>query len=234
MRLLIIEDETAIQNQLKDFFSELDFVVDTASDGTDGSYYALEYDYDLAIIDLGLPGKDGVTIIKEMRSAGKDCPVLILTARGDWQDKVGGLEAGADDYLVKPFHTEELRARANALIRRSAGHAQSKLEFGELTIDTSSKQVFVQGSELSLTSYEFNTLEYLALKNGNAVSKTELTEHLYHQDYERDSNVIEVFVGRLRKKLNPLNPIKTVRGQGYRFSPDEPSTPNRPSVGGYD
>lgn len=220
MRLLIVEDEPSIQKQISDYFSSLDFVVDTASDGHDGQYYALEFDYDLAIIDLGLPGKDGISIIKEMREAGKNCPVLILTARGDWQDKVGGLEAGADDYIVKPFHLEEIRARANALIRRSAGHAQAKLQFGKLLIDTSAKQVFVGDRELSLTSFEFNTLEYLVLKHDKAVSKTELTEHLYHQDFERDSNVIEVFVGRLRKKLQPLNPIKTVRGQGYRFNPD--------------
>lgn len=220
MRLLIIEDEIAIRTQLSNFFCDLDYVVDSAEDGTEGAYFALEHDYELAIIDLGLPGKDGVSIIKEMRKAGKTCPVLILTARGDWQDKVKGLEAGADDYLVKPFHEEELKARVNALIRRSAGHAQSKLEFGDLVIDTSSKQVFVQGNELALTSYEFNTLAYLVHKQDSAVSKTELTEHLYHQDYERDSNVIEVFIGRLRKKLSPLNPIKTVRGQGYRFSPE--------------
>jgi len=220
MRLLIIEDEAAIQSQLRDYFTGLDFVVDCASDGRDGAYQALENDYDLAIIDLGLPEKDGVTIIEEMRDAGKNCPVLVLTARGDWQDKVKGLEAGADDYLVKPFHEAELGARVNALIRRSAGHAQPKLDFGGLVIDTSSKQVFVNDTELSLTSYEFNTLEYLAHKRNTTVSKTELTEHLYHQDYERDSNVIEVFVGRLRKKLQPLNPIKTVRGQGYRFNPD--------------
>lgn len=220
MRLLIIEDEAAIQTQLRDYFADLDFVVDCASDGREGAYQALEYDYDLAIIDLGLPEKDGVTIIKEMRTAGKKCPVLILTARGDWQDKVKGLEAGADDYLVKPFHEAELGARVNALIRRSAGHAQPKLNFGSLVIDTSSKQVFVNDKELTLTSYEFNTLEYLAHKQNMAVSKTELTEHLYQQDYERDSNVIEVFVGRLRKKLLPLNPIQTVRGQGYRFNPD--------------
>lgn len=220
MRVLIIEDESAIRQQLEDIFKKLDFVADSAEDGIDGAYYALEYDYDLAVIDLGLPGRDGVSIIKEMREKGKSVPILILTARGDWQDKVLGLEAGADDYLVKPFHEEELRARANALIRRAGGHAQPKLEFGELVIDTSSKQVFVQGKELSLTSYEFNTLEYLVHKQGSPISKTELTEHLYHQDYERDSNVIEVFIGRLRKKLSPLSPIKTVRGQGYRFSPD--------------
>ena len=218
MRLLIIEDEIAIQQQIKDYFSALNFVIDTADDGTDGAYYALEYDYDLVIVDLGLPGKDGMTIIKEMRANEKNCPILILTARGDWQDKVKGLEAGADDYLVKPFHKEELKARANALVRRSAGHASPKLEFGELLIDTNAKQVFVSGDEVLLTSYEFNTLEYLALHKDAAISKTELTEHLYHQDYERDSNVIEVFIGRLRKKLSPLEPIKTVRGMGYRFS----------------
>ncbi len=220
MRLLIVEDELSIQTQIKDVFLEQRFVVDCASNGTDGAYYALEYDYDLAIIDVGLPGRDGISIIQEMREAGKNCPVLILTARGDWQDKVKGLESGADDYLVKPFHEEELKARANALIRRSAGHASPKMDFGQLVIDTSSKQVFVNGEELVLTSFEFNTLEYLALHRDSAISKSELTEHLYHQDYERDSNVIEVFIGRLRKKLAPLDLIKTVRGRGYRFSPD--------------
>jgi two-component system response regulator PhoP len=218
MRLLVIEDELNIQTQLKDYFESLNYVVDVADNGRDGSYLASEYDYDLAIIDLGLPEKDGLTIIREMREANNVCPILILTARGDWQDKVLGLEAGADDYLVKPFHEEELRARANALIRRSAGHAQSELKFGDLTINTSSKQVFIKQEEIPLTSYEFNTLEYLALHQNSTISKTELTEHLYHQDYERDSNVIEVFVGRLRKKLSPLDPITTVRGQGYRFS----------------
>ncbi len=220
MRLLIIEDEAAIQAQIKAYFNTLHFVVDCADNGTDGAYYALEYDYDLAIIDLGLPGKDGVTIIEELRAAGKLYPVLILTARSDWQDKVRGLEAGADDYLVKPFHKEELRARANALIRRSAGHATPVLEFGALRIDTAAKQAFLSGSELNLTTYEYNTLEYLALHKNTAISRTELTEHLYHQDFERDSNVIEVFIGRLRKKLSPLDPIKTVRGIGYRFSPE--------------
>lgn len=218
MRLLIIEDETTIQQQIKDYFTALHYVIDTADNGIDGAYYALEYDYDLAIIDLGLPGKDGISIIQEMRAKGKKTPVLVLTARGDWQDKVKGLEAGADDYLVKPFHKEELKARANALVRRSAGHASPLLVFGDLKIDTNAKQVFVRGEEVSLTSYEFNTLEYLALHKDSAISKTELTEHLYHQDYERDSNVIEVFIGRLRKKLSPLEPIKTVRGLGYRFS----------------
>lgn len=220
MRLLIIEDEAAVRQQLSDFFSSLKFVIDAAEDGKEGSYYAMEFDYDLAIIDIGLPFKDGITIIKELRAAGKKYPILVLTARGNWQDKVSGLEAGADDYLVKPFHTEELKARANALIRRSTGNASPLLDFDPIQIDTAAKIVKVNDSIIDLTSYEYNTLEYLALHAGEAISKTVLTEHLYHQDFERDSNVIEVFVGRLRKKLDPENnikPIKTVRGQGYRF-----------------
>ncbi len=223
MRILIIEDETAIREQLSDFFSKLNFVIDTAADGREGAYYALEYDYDIAVIDIGLPHKDGITIIRELREAGKAYPILVLTARGNWQDKVNGLEAGADDYLVKPFHSEELRARANALIRRSTGNASPVLNFAPIKIDTSAKNVSVDERIIELTSYEYNTLEYLALHAGEAISKTELTEHLYHQDFERDSNVIEVFVGRLRKKLDPdntLKPIKTVRGQGYRFEID--------------
>ncbi len=224
MRLLIIEDEAAIREQLSDFFKGLDFVIDSAEDGREGSYYALEFDYDLAIVDIGLPEKDGITIIKELRAAGKTYPVLVLTARGNWQDKVNGLEAGADDYLVKPFHTEELRARANALIRRASGNATPVLDFSPIKIDTSAKTVTLNDNIIDLTSYEYNTLEYLALHSGQAISKTELTEHLYHQDFERDSNVIEVFVGRLRKKLDPdnsLKPIKTVRGQGYRFNVEQ-------------
>ncbi|WP_075184958.1 response regulator transcription factor [Teredinibacter haidensis] len=221
MKMLIVEDEAAIRQQLADYFSALNFVIETAADGEDGSYYATEYDYDFAVIDIGLPKVDGIEIIRRLRAAGKKYPVLILTARGHWQDKVKGLEAGADDYLVKPFHSEELRARANALIRRSGGSATPQLTFGSIVIDTSTKQVTVGGSFIELTSYEYNTLEYLALHPGQPISKTELTEHLYHQDFERDSNVIEVFVGRLRKKLDPennLKPITTVRGQGYRFA----------------
>lgn len=220
MRLLIIEDEKAIRDQLCDYYRKLNFVIDAAEDGEEGSYFAMEFDYDIAIIDIGLPKKDGISIIREIREAEKKYPVLVLTARGNWQDKVKGLEAGADDYLVKPFHTEELRARTNALIRRSTGNASPTLNFDPIIIDTSAKNVSVDGSPIELTSYEYNTLEYLALHAGEPISKTELTEHLYHQDYERDSNVIEVFVGRLRKKLDPnntLKPIKTVRGQGYRF-----------------
>ncbi len=224
MKLLIVEDEAQIRQQLTDVFQQEGFVIESAADGQDGEYYAIECDYDLAIIDVGLPVLDGITLIQRLRDAGKKYPVLVLTARGHWQDKVKGLEAGADDYLVKPFHSEELKARANALIRRSTGNTTPRLNFGPITIDTSSKQVFLSDAPIELTSYEYNTLEYLALHAGESISKTVLTEHLYHQDFERDSNVIEVFVGRLRKKLDPkgtLKPIKTIRGQGYRFAIEE-------------
>ncbi|TVZ37802.1 two-component system response regulator PhoP [Alteromonadaceae bacterium 2753L.S.0a.02] len=221
MKMLIVEDEHAIRQQLSDFFKAQNFVIDAVADGEEGAWHAVEYDYDYAVIDIGLPKLDGIEVIRQLRAAGKKFPVLVLTARGHWQDKVNGLEAGADDYLVKPFHNEELRARTNALIRRSAGAATPQLEFGPICIDTSKKHVTVSGAAIELTSYEYNTLEYLALHAGQPVSKTELTEHLYHQDFERDSNVIEVFIGRLRKKLDPenqLKPISTVRGQGYRFA----------------
>lgn len=229
MRLLVVEDETAIRNQLADYLGGLGFAVDVAADGKEGLYFAKEYDYDLAIIDIGLPEIDGIELIAQARAAGKSYPVLILTARGNWQDKVKGLEAGADDYLVKPFHNEELRARVNALIRRASGHSKPQLEFGPVTIDTAGKQVLLNGAEVELTSYEYNTLEYLAHHAGEAISKTVLTEHLYQQDFERDSNVIEVFIGRLRKKLDPkgeLQLITTIRGQGYRFNTEPTSVHN--------
>lgn len=224
MKLLIVEDEQEICDQLSDYFKNKDFVIDTAADGQEGLYFATEFDYDLAIIDIGLPIMDGIELIKKLREEGKKYPVLVLTARGHWQDKVKGLEAGADDYLVKPFHTEELNARVNALIRRSTGNTSPNLVFGPISIDTTAKQVSLNEQVIELTSYEYNTLEYLTLHAGESISKTVLTEHLYHQDFERDSNVIEVFIGRLRKKLDPdgtLKPIKTIRGQGYRFMLDQ-------------
>lgn len=223
MRLLVVEDEEAIRRQLVEFLAQQGFAVDQAADGREGLYFAQEYDYDLAIVDIGLPILNGIELIKKTRAGGKQYPVLILTARGNWQDKVEGLEAGADDYLVKPFHNEELRARVNALIRRASGHASPKLEFGPVVIDTAAKTVTRNGETVELTSYEYNTLEYLAVHAGEAISKTVLTEHLYQQDFERDSNVIEVFIGRLRKKLDPdgsLQLITTMRGRGYRFNPD--------------
>ncbi len=220
MRLLVVEDEAHLREQLQQFLKGLQYSVDAAADGEEGWFLGREYSYDLAIIDLGLPKLDGISLIKKIREQHK-YPILILTARGNWQDKVEGLEAGADDYLVKPFHNEELRARINALVRRSAGHATPKLRFGAITLDTTAKTVSRNEEVLELTSYEYNTLEYLVHHAGKVISKTELTEHLYDQDFDRDSNVIEVFVGRLRKKLDPqgeLKPIATVRGQGYRFT----------------
>ncbi|ARN75463.1 response regulator transcription factor [Oceanicoccus sagamiensis] len=221
MRILIVEDEANIRQQLAESMQQNGYATDTAQDGKEGLYMVEEYPYDLAIIDLGLPEVSGIELIKALRQMGKTFPVLILTARSDWQDKVEGLEAGADDYVVKPFHIEEVSARINALLRRSAGKATATLNFGPLTIDTAAKTAAIDGQAMTLTSYEYNTLQYLAHHAGKVVSKTELTEHLYSQDFDRDSNVIEVFIGRLRKKIDPQNslkPIATVRGQGYRFT----------------
>lgn len=217
MRVLVVEDDLALQGQLSGRLKEAGYALDAASDGEEGLYFAREYDYDAAVIDLGLPKLDGKELIAAIRSEERRFPILILTARGHWQDKVAGLEAGADDYLTKPFHMEELLARLNALVRRAAGYATPVIRQGPLTLDTAKKEVRLDGAPVTLTAYEYNLLEYLALNPGRVVSKTELTDHLYDQDFDRDSNVIEVFVGRLRKKLYPVNPIHTARGQGYRF-----------------
>lgn len=220
MRLLIIEDEITLREQLAESLSRDGFAIDQAADGREGLYLGEEFDYDLAVIDLGLPEIDGVSLIKQLRSKGRSMPILILTARDQWQDKVEGLEAGGDDYLTKPFHIEELKARVNALLRRAAGHASSEINYGELTLDTRAKTVSRNGAIAELTSFEYNTFEYMALNPGKVVSKMTLTEHLYDQDFDRDSNVIEVFMMRLRKKIDPDNsikPISTLRGQGYRF-----------------
>lgn len=218
MRILVVEDEPNLSTQLKARLSQEGFVVDVAGDGEEGLYFGREYDYDAAVVDLGLPKLDGMDLIAELRRESRDFPVLVLTARGNWQDKVEGLEAGADDYLTKPFQIEELLARLNALMRRAAGYASPVLEQGGLQLDTAKKEVRVQDVLVELTAYEYKVLEYLMLNPSRVVSKTELTDHLYEQDFDRDSNVIEVFVGRLRKKLSPINPIRTIRGQGYRFS----------------
>ena len=217
MRILVVEDDLALQGQLLHRLKDAGFAVDAASDGEEGLYYAREFDYDAAVIDLGLPKLDGGDLIAAARADERRFPILILTARGHWQDKVAGLEAGADDYLTKPFHMEELMARLNALVRRAAGYATPIIRQGALTLDTVKKEVRCQGAPVTLTAYEYNLLEYLALNPDRVVSKAELTDHLYDQEFDRDSNVIEVFVGRLRKKLHPVNPIHTVRGQGYRF-----------------
>ena len=220
MRLLVVEDESSLRQQLEQGLIKQGYVVDVAEDGKAGLYYATEYNYDAAIVDLGLPEIDGISLIQQVRAADKSFPILILTARGDWQDKVAGLDAGADDYVVKPFQLEEIQARLNALLRRAAGFAKPKLEFGPLSLDITAKRLTVYEQGVDLTAYEYKMLEHLMLHPGQVISKTELTEHLYAQDYDRDSNVLEVFVRRLRQKLDPeqtLKPIETVRGQGYRF-----------------
>lgn len=220
MRILVVEDEGALREQLTEHLQFEGFAVDGAADGEEGLYFGREYDYDAAVIDLGLPKLDGIELITRLRGEQRGFPVLVLTARGHWQDKVQGLEAGADDYLAKPFQMEELMARLNALIRRSAGYASPILSQGELQLDTAKKEVRVGGSAVELTAYEYRVLEYLMLNPDRVVSKSELTDHLYEQDFDRDSNVIEVFVGRLRKKIKPVDLIRTVRGQGYRFVTD--------------
>ena len=220
MRLLVVEDESLLRQQLVLGLQKAGFVVDDAADGIAGLFYALEYEYDAAIIDLGLPLLDGISVIRKLRESGRKYPVLILTARGDWRDKVSGLDAGADDYVVKPFRLEEIRARLNALLRRAAGFASPQITAGPISLDTTSKRVTVHGNPVELTAYEYKTLEYLILHIDQVVSKAELTDHLYAQDYDRDSNVLEVFIRRLRQKLDPdqsLQPIDTVRGQGYRL-----------------
>lgn len=220
-RLLLIEDEIKLRDQLLDILGRHDYQVESCTDGAEGMYIAQKYQYDIAVIDLGLPKVSGIEIIQKIRDEGRDYPVLILTARADWKDKVEGLAAGADDYLVKPFHVQELLARLEALMRRASGKFKPAIELGSVHMDTKGKRVEVDKQLIDLTAFEFNLLHYLMLRPGEVVSKTELTEHLYEQDFDRDSNVIEVFVGRLRKKLDPANqlkPIETVRGQGYRFT----------------
>ena len=221
MRVLVVEDETALREQLAARLKQDGHVVDAAADGKEGLYFATDYPLDIAIIDLGLPLLSGIEVIRRLRAAGKVFPILILTARGSWQDKVQGLEAGADDYLVKPFEMEELLARLKALQRRAAGWTQSVLHCGPVALDTGAQTVHLHEQALELTTFEYKVLEYLMLHAGQVVSKTELTDHLYEQDFERDSNVIEVFVGRLRRKLDPdnkLQPIETLRGRGYRLT----------------
>ncbi len=220
MKLLVVEDDADLRRQLVSALESNGYTVEETADGQEALYLGSEFSYDLAIVDLGLPSLSGVDLIKQWRAAERNFPILILTARSDWQDKVEGLEAGADDFLVKPFHMEELMARLNALLRRAAGHAKPVLSFGVLSLDTVGRVVSTNGRPIKLTSYEYRTLEYLMLNAGKTVSKSELTEHLYHQDFDRDSNVLEVFIRRLRQKLDPeqnIQPITTVRGLGYRF-----------------
>lgn len=221
MRLLIAEDDSRLLTQLDQFFRQHDYSVDLADNGIDASHQLLEYPYDAAIIDIGLPMRNGLDVIKHARSQGNATPVLILTARDRWQDKVEGLDAGADDYLTKPFHLEELLSRVKALIRRASGKPNPVVTIGPVNLDTVKQSVTVNDAELTLTSYEYRVLEYLMLNPEKVISKTELTEHIYDQDFDLDSNVIEVFVGRLRKKIDPSGQIKfieTLRGRGYRVN----------------
>ncbi len=220
MRILVVEDEQVLCQQIKQFFADKGFAVDTANTASDGFYLATEYPIDVAVIDIGLPDYSGVELIKKLREKKNTLPVLLLTARSRWQDKVEGLEAGADDYLAKPFHYEELMARVNALIRRSQGKAHPVLSFANIRLDTLSQDVTVDDELIDLTAFEYKVLEYLLFRRGEVVSKSVLTEHIYDEDFDRDSNVIEVFIGRLRKKIDPqgvTKPIETLRGRGYRI-----------------
>jgi len=220
MRILLVEDEAPLRETLSARLKREGYAVDAAKDGEEGLYLGREVPFDLGIIDLGLPKMSGMELIRALRESGKSFPILILTARSSWQDKVDGLQQGADDYLVKPFHVEELLARINALVRRASGWSKSELECGPILLDLTAQVVSLNAEPVDLTSYEYKVLEYLMMHAGELVSKADLTEHIYQQDFDRDSNVLEVFIGRLRKKLDPegsLKPIETVRGRGYRF-----------------
>ena len=232
MRVLVVEDERRLREQLITRLRDEGYAVDAAADGEEGAYRGAEFSLDAAIVDLGLPGISGIDMIRRWRDAGRRFPVLILTARGKWQDKVDGLESGGDDYLVKPFHMEELLARLRALIRRSRGWAEPVLRRGPLALDTHGQRVELAGEPVPLTAFEYRILEYLVLHADRVLSKSELAEHVYDEDQDRDSNVIEVLVGRLRRKLDPdgsLRPIETLRGRGYRFRLDaDPEPEPRP------
>lgn len=216
MRVLIVEDDADLARQLKSTFKDSGYAVDVANDGEEGHFLGDTEPYDAVVLDLGLPLIDGVSVLQKWRADGKKFPVLILTARDQWSEKVAGFDAGADDYLTKPFHTEELMARLRALLRRAAGHTTDTIEIGDLMVDNRAARAFLDGMAVKLTSHEFRLLSYMATHKGRVISRTELVEHIYDQDFDRDSNTIEVFVGRLRKKIG-TDRIETVRGLGYRL-----------------
>ncbi|MCW8091398.1 response regulator transcription factor [Alteromonas sp. ASW11-130] len=221
MRILIAEDDSRLLTQLDRLMQTNGYSVDLADDGERALFHLNEYPYDLAVVDIGLPKIDGLEVIQRARQNNVRCPILILTARDRWQEKVEGLDSGADDYLTKPFHDEELLARVKALIRRSSGQANPIIQAGPIELDTVSEEIRVNGKALELTAYEYRVMQYLMMNPQKVISKTELTEHIYDQDFDLDSNVIEVFVGRLRKKIDPditLKPIETLRGRGYRIN----------------
>ena len=223
MKVLIVEDELRLRENLVTSFKNAGFAVEASETGEDGLFLAEEYPIDIAVVDLGLPGMSGLELIGALREKGNQLPVIVLTARDSWQDKVEGLSTGADDYMAKPFQFEELLARCNALLRRTAGFASPTIKFADIELDTMAQTVSKAGDVVELTAYEYKVIEYLFLNPKKVVSKTELTEHIYDQNFDRDSNVLEVFVGRLRKKIDPkqsLKIIQTLRGQGYRLNPE--------------
>ena len=220
MRILVVEDDRDLNRQLVEALNGAGYVADRAYDGEEGYFLGDTESYDAVVLDLGLPKMDGISIVERWRENSRSMPVLILTARDRWSDKVAGIDAGADDYVVKPFHMEEVLARLRALIRRASGHASSELVCGPITLDTKTSRVIVNGSQIKLTSLEFALLSFLMHHQGEIISRTGLTEHLYDQDFDRDSNTIEVFIGRLRKKLG-VDVIETIRGMGYRLKAPE-------------
>jgi len=222
---LVVEDDRDLNRQIAAALEQAGYAVDRAYDGEEGHFLGDTEPYDAVVLDIGLPLRDGVSVLEEWRKAGRTMPVLILTARDRWSDKVKGFDAGADDYVAKPFHMEEILARLRALLRRAAGHASADLVCGPVRLDTRAGRVTVDGHAIKLTSHEYRLLAYLMHHAGRVISRAEIVEHLYDQDFDRDSNTVEVFVGRLRKKLDPLNPIRTVRGQGYRFVDGAPEGP---------
>jgi two-component system OmpR family response regulator len=221
LRLLVVEDDPDLNRQLTTALTDAGYVVDRAFDGEEGHFLGDSEPYDAVVLDIGLPKMDGISVLEAWRRGGRAMPVLILTARDRWSDKVQGFDAGADDYVAKPFHLEEVLARIRALLRRSAGHAQSELTCGPVSLDTRTGRVSVSGNPIKMTSHEYRLLAYLMHHTGRVVSRTELVEHLYDQDFDRDSNTIEVFVGRIRKKLD-VDIIQTVRGLGYLLTPPSP------------